>query len=131
MEQNHFGEVFGMYLHYEMNLTFDKIVRLTQAACKKFDKPLDRYCSKVLLYNPYVKGEVVKVPRLAPPMHKMAASKKAIEATLNVQSSEEGLIAFVPIHTTSSINSFGVIRGREHATATACLRSRTSWAPPS
>ena len=98
MEQNHFGEVFGMYLHYEMNLTFDKIVRLTQAACKKFDKPLDRYCSKVLLYNPYVKGEVVKVPRLAPPMHKMAASKKAIEATLNVQSSEEGLIAFVPIH---------------------------------
>jgi hypothetical protein len=98
IEQNHFGEVFGMYLHYEMNLTFDKIVRLTQAACKKFDKSLDRYCSKILLFNPYIKGEIIKVPRLAPPKNKLAASKKAIEATLNVQSSEEGLLAFVPIH---------------------------------
>jgi len=78
IEQNHFGEIFGMYLHYEMNLTFDKIVRLTQAACKKFDTSLDRYCSKILLFNPYIKGEVIKVPRLAPPKNKLAASKKAI-----------------------------------------------------
>ena len=51
--------MFGHFLHYEMNLTFEKVVRLTQAACKKYDKNLDRYCSKVLLYNPYRKNEVV------------------------------------------------------------------------
>ena len=45
LEESEFGEVFGMYLHYEMNLTFDKIHRLNQAACMKFDKELNRYKS--------------------------------------------------------------------------------------
>jgi hypothetical protein len=39
LEETEFGEVFGMYLHYEANLTFDKIHRLNQAACMKFNKP--------------------------------------------------------------------------------------------
>ena len=97
LEKEHFGEVFGLFLHYEMNLTFEKILRLTQAASKKFDKGLNFYSSKVLLYNPYRKDQRVMVPRLAPPKHKLAASKLTIEATLNVQSGEDGRLAFVPI----------------------------------
>ena len=98
LEKSEFGEVFGLFLHYEMKLTFNKILRLTQAASKKYDKSLDRYCTKVLLYNPYRKGEVVKVPRLAPPINKMDASKKRIESTLSVQSGEDGRLAFICVH---------------------------------
>ena len=98
LEEEHFGETFGAFLHYEMNLTFEKILRLTQAASKKFDKGLDHYTSKVLLYDPFCKDQVVMVPRLAPPKHKLAMSKKAIESKLNVQSGEDGRLAFVPIH---------------------------------
>ena len=97
VEEEHFGEVLGLYLHYEMNLPFEKILRLTQAASKKFDKGLNYYASKVLLYNPYRADQRVMVPRLAPPKHKLAASKRAIEATLNVQSGEDGRLAFVSI----------------------------------
>ena len=28
MEEREFGEAFGLYLHYEMRLTFDKILRV-------------------------------------------------------------------------------------------------------
>ena len=97
LEEEHFGESFGIFLHYEMNLTFEKILRLTQAASKKFDKGLNHYTSKVLLYNPHRKDQVVMVPRLAPPKHKLAVSKKTIESKLNVQSGEDGRLAFVPI----------------------------------
>ena len=38
------------------------------------------------------------MPRLAPPENKMAASKAKVESTLNVQSSEDGRVAFVPIY---------------------------------
>ena len=44
---------FGLYLHYEMRLTFDKILRMVQAACKKYKHASDQYLSKPLLYNPY------------------------------------------------------------------------------
>ena len=93
--------MFGMFLHYEMNLTVDKIFRLTQAACMKFDKTKDRYSSKVLLYNSFKKydptkpsRDVVKVPRIAPPLNKIIATKKKIEEKLNVQASENGRLAF-------------------------------------
>ena len=101
IEEEEFGEVFGMFLHYEMYLTMDKIFRLTQAACMKFNKANDRYTSKILLYNPYKKYDpyhpsrhVVKVPRIAPPLNKMVATKKKIEEKLNVQAAENGRLAF-------------------------------------
>ena len=102
MELEDLGEVFGMYLHYEMNLTFDKIHRLTQAASMKFISAKDCYYRKVLLYHPHRKYDprnpsrkVIKVPRIAPPLNKLVATKKKIEAKLNVQSSENGQLAFV------------------------------------
>ena len=99
LEETEFGEVFGMYLHYEMNLTFDKVHRLNQAACMKFDKEANRYKSKVLLYNPHLKDDphhrtIVKVPRIAPPFHKKVATKKKIEEKLDVRSNENGRLAY-------------------------------------
>ena len=99
LEKSEFGEVFGMYLHYEMNLTFDKIHRLNQAACMKFAKELNHYNSKVLLYNPHLKDNphhrtIVKVPRLAPPFHQLVATKKKIEEKLNVKPGENGRLAY-------------------------------------
>ena len=40
---------------------------------------------------------MINVPRIAPPKNKLAVSKANVEATLNVQSSEEGRVAYVPI----------------------------------
>ena len=94
MEHECFGPEFGAFLHYDMNLTFEKIVRLTQAACKDFDRKNDRYKSKVLLSHPFIAKEVVKVPRIAPPFNQLLVLKKDIESTLGVQSSEDGRLAF-------------------------------------
>ena len=57
LQTEHYGEVFGLFLHYEMNLTFDKMHRLNQAASKVYHKGTDRNTSKALLYNPYLKDD--------------------------------------------------------------------------
>lgn len=79
-----------------MHLTLDKILKLTQAACKSFDRGIDRYVSKSMLRDPWRKDLMVKVPRLAPPVHKLVESIRMVEAQLGVQSSEEGRVAFTP-----------------------------------
>ena len=62
--------------------------------CKTYDRAADRYTSRVLLHHPYLKKRVIKVPRIAPPMHKLAELKGKIEATLGVESAENGRLAF-------------------------------------
>lgn len=61
LEQDDFGIAFGLFLRYEMRMTTDKILRLTQAACKQYHRSLDFYEAKVLLYHPFRKDLVVKV----------------------------------------------------------------------
>jgi len=99
MEEREFGETFGLYLHYEMRLTFDKILRMVQAACKKYKHASDHYRSKPLLYNPYESdrhghAKVVYVPRIAPPRNKLELLVRRIEAKCGVQSMENGRLAF-------------------------------------
>ena len=89
MEEREFGETFGLYLHYEMRLTFDKILRMVQAACKKYKHASDHYLSKPLLYNPYESdrhghAKVVYVPRIAPPRNKLELLVRRIEAKCGV-----------------------------------------------
>eukprot|EP00965_Chrysotila_dentata_P110855 3663660-Pleurochrysis_carterae.AAC.1 len=36
LERDHFGEGFGLFLHYKMHMTLDKILRITQAASMQF-----------------------------------------------------------------------------------------------
>ena len=57
LQTEHYGEVFGLFLHYEMNLTFDKMHRLNQAGSKVYHKGTDKNTSKALLYNPYLKDD--------------------------------------------------------------------------
>lgn len=61
LEQEDFGIDFGLFLRYEMRMTTDKILRLTQAACKRYDRGKDFYAAKVLLYHPFRKDLVIKV----------------------------------------------------------------------
>ena len=53
----------------------------------------------MLLYNPHLKDNphhrtIVKVPRIAPPFYKLAATKKKIEEKLDVKCSDEGRLAY-------------------------------------
>ena len=93
LEKEHFGCEFGLYLHYEMRLTLPKILEVTQAASKKYDKATDRYVGKPLLHHPWLKGILIKVPRIAPPTSKLVPLMRAIEKELGVEAGEDGLLA--------------------------------------
>jgi hypothetical protein len=89
MEEREFGEAFGLLLHHEMRLTFDKILRVVQAACKNYNLASDHYRSKPLLYNPHESdrhghAKVVYVPRIAPPRNKLELLVRRIEAKCGV-----------------------------------------------
>eukprot|EP00965_Chrysotila_dentata_P062424 2068854-Pleurochrysis_carterae.AAC.1 len=60
LEREHFGAGFGLFLHYEMHLTLDKILLITQAASKQFHREIDRYRSKVLFYDAFLPRDVIK-----------------------------------------------------------------------
>lgn len=94
LENDEFGREFGLLLHFDMHLIIPKILRLTQAACKVYDSERDAYSSKVLLRDPWRKDQVLYVPRIAPPRHKLEKDFKTIYAQLNVQSAEDGKVAF-------------------------------------
>lgn len=94
LEEEHFGKKFSLFLYYEMHLTMPKILRIVQAASKKYNRHTDMYSSKVLLYHPFRKGVVVKVPRIAQPRGKLEMTVREIEHHLGVQSSENGQLAF-------------------------------------
>ena len=81
LEKEDYGIVFGLFLHYEMRLTYDKILRLGQAA-------------KPLLFDPYHKGKMVPAPRIVPPRSALEPIVKSVEQATGVQTAEDGLLAF-------------------------------------
>ena len=94
LEHDDFGESFGLFLHFEMHLTIDKIVRLTQAACKRFCRTTNTYVTKELLYHKFIKSKVpIHVPRIAPPRSKLEPLKNQISAKLGLTHSEDGSMA--------------------------------------
>lgn len=97
LEVNHLGTSFGLYLHYECHLTLDKITEMTQLGRGRYDDVRNLYPTKVLLYNPNDKNDVVNVPRLAPPRYKLVAAVKSIEEKLGVKTAEDGRLAFKPV----------------------------------
>ena len=78
MEREDYGIQFGLSLHFDFHLPLPKVVRITQAASKKYHHTRDAYESKLLLYDPYHKAQggsaqkfkyrCVLVPRIAPPV---------------------------------------------------------------
>jgi hypothetical protein len=75
LEKEHFGIAFGMFLHFEMRMTMDKILRLTQAASKVYIRARNRYEPKVLYFDRFegCTGRRVLVPRIAPPLRQARA----------------------------------------------------------
>lgn len=121
LEDEEFGREFGMLLHFDMHLTIPKILRLTQAACKVYNKEDDSYMSKVLLRDPWCKERVLHVPRIAPPRHKLEKDFKLIYKELNVESAEDGRVAF-----TSFVGVVTQLMGQDPGTHLECRRYETS-----
>ena len=96
LEKEEYGVTFGLYLHYEARLPFPKILKLSQAAAKKYDHHLDRYKPKVLLGHRYLKGVSINVPRPSPPISVLEPQVRALEKVLNIETAEDGQMAFVP-----------------------------------
>lgn len=105
LERECYGLEFGLFLHFDMRLTIPKILQITQAACKRFDRAKDRYFPKSLLYDKFHvsthqrEGEpkeyqCLNVPRLAPPQNKLTAAIREIESQTGVKAGENGLMAF-------------------------------------
>lgn len=97
LELNEYGEMFGLYLHYELHLTLPKILSITQSASKVYDRVSDRFQSKVLLHHKFQKHKVIKVPRVAPPTSKLQPRIRQIESLLGVEPAEDGRLAFKSI----------------------------------
>lgn len=97
LEDEHYCNTFGLFLHYELHLPLSKILSINQAACKQYNRVSDRYEPKVLLHHKFIlKAKAIAVPRLAPPGHMMMPLFRSIEAELGVRSSEDGRLAFTP-----------------------------------
>ena len=90
-------------------------------ASKEYHHHADRYMSKPLLYNPFVKDEVVMVPRLIPPSSKLIPAIRELETMIGVQHSDDGRMVHSMTSTRSSSRSCQKIRGRKR-----CRRSTTS-----
>eukprot|EP00966_Prymnesium_polylepis_P201981 4679309-Prymnesium_polylepis.2 len=87
-----------------MQLTLDKIHRIMQAACEEY---------YVVVLQPFVESirrqgadvrplqeaapHQAKVPRIAPPRHKIQTVVKKIYEELGTEIDEDGRIAFVPV----------------------------------
>ena len=97
MEEREYGVRFALFLHFEMQLTLDKIHRIMQAACKDFNPSSNRYAAKVLFYDRYKRQLPIKVTRIVPPRHKIQAVVKQIYEQLGTEIAEDGRIAFVPV----------------------------------
>ena len=93
LEEEHFGLAFGLFMHYDMRLTMPKLLQVSQMASKEYHHYADRYMSKPLLYNPFVKDEVIMVPRLIPPSSKLIPAIRELETMIGVHHSDEGRMA--------------------------------------
>ena len=94
LERLHFGNEFALFLHFELNLTLDKVHRIMQAASKRYNFTTHRYSAKVLFYNKYHGRHFIKVPRIAPPRYKLEPVLKRIYNALGTDIAADGRVAF-------------------------------------
>jgi len=94
LELQDFGIRFGLYLHLEMRLPLAKIQLMVEAACKEFQPDINRYQKKPWLVNPHNAREVLYTPRIVPARTKLEPIVKKLAASMGVQASENGLLAF-------------------------------------
>ena len=95
LEHDSYGIRFGLYLHYEMKLTLVKLQEIVEAACKEYARGVDRYKKTTWVTNPYNPREFLRTPRIIPARTKLEPVIQEIGASLGVQSSENGKLAFI------------------------------------
>jgi hypothetical protein len=94
LEKDDFGIRFGLFLHIELRIPLAKIQLCVEAACKEYHRNLNRFSKKPWLSNPYNKSMILYTPRIVPARTKLEPVIKELAATLGVQSTENGLLAF-------------------------------------
>eukprot|EP00965_Chrysotila_dentata_P257027 6212749-Pleurochrysis_carterae.AAC.1 len=94
LESEHFGERFGLHLHYEAHLTLAKVVEVTQAACKSYDPVLDFHRPKKLLVDPHCPSNFITVPRIAPSRSRLEPLIRSASEQLGLLVAENGKISF-------------------------------------
>ena len=97
LEHEDYGVSFALFLRFELKLTLSKILEVTKAGCKEYNRKLDRYKAKVILYHRHRKNVFLKVPRLAPPASKLIPIIESVEKSLGCEHSSDGSIAFRPV----------------------------------
>eukprot|EP00965_Chrysotila_dentata_P142401 4707961-Pleurochrysis_carterae.AAC.2 len=97
LEREHFGERFGLHLHYEVHLTLAKIVEIAQAAGKTYDPVLNAHQPKKLHIDKHCPSNFINFPRLAPPRSRLEPLIKAASEALGLQVAENGRISFLPL----------------------------------
>ena len=94
--REHLGQAFALFLHFDMHLPLEKIARVNNAGCMRFHRSSDSYSRIVIAHNPYVKADVVKMPRLTPPRCRLEPLIKTVAETLNLSVEENGRLAIIP-----------------------------------
>ena len=94
LERHDFGVRLGLFLHYDMKLTLEKIQRYVEAACKEFNQSSNRYKNKPWLINPFNTNEKLMTPRICPARSKLEPITKELASHLGVEWSDNGLLAF-------------------------------------
>ena len=94
LEQHDFGIRFGLFLHLDMRIPLSKLQLMVEAACKEYQHKIDRYSKKPWLTNPFNSRMVLYTPRIVPARTKLDPVIKQLAASLGVQPSENGLLAF-------------------------------------
>lgn len=97
LEGQHFGIDFTMYLHLEQRMTGHGIVRLAQAGSQLYDPVTNTHSRKVLLSNPYLKGDVIYVPRVAGTRGGVAAEMAEAKRDLGIEIAENGRVSLRPL----------------------------------
>ena len=113
-------------MHYDMRLTMPKLLQVSQMAWKEYHHHADRYMSRPLLYNPFVKDEVVMVPRLIPPSSKLIPAIRELETMIGVQHSDDGRMAFRDMMRSSSRSCQKIRVPRRCRRSTTSGMARTS-----
>ena len=93
LEHEDFGVPFGLFLHFDMKLTFADLQRIHDAGCKKYNRKEDRSKKSMWLANKFT-GESLGVPRIIPARTKLEPVKKDIAKLLGVEYAENGLLAY-------------------------------------
>ena len=97
MEQECFGERFGVFLHLELGLTLPQITLLSQATCKTFVTAEGRYVAKTLDYSSYSTQLLIHAPRITPPRSFLEPIIRGLKKDTGLELAENGRVSFRPV----------------------------------